>query len=465
MLRRFFTTSCTNTYALKLKDQLNLAVQRNKKPVDFAKLNKIRQKKLNEKNMRKVTRVSAKAIVEKELKRTFAEDEKIGPDTHFSDEELDTLLRNKNIRLKYTILGTSGNQIKDSLLVQKDVEKFLVRNEIKKAIALARLARFQGVFAYGSIMKHLLNQGKLNSSLDLFNDIKKWGYQPDGRTLNILFSGFANYKDPSTGDSKISSNHAERLHFILSRALEKKQSNLSIIHINSAMKAFRQAKRPDLAIDTFNKISELKESSLMPDIRTYTELFSSLRIKNSDLEKSIAMADKVFERIQSNKFIEIDERLITAYSSVFFFTDDLRLKARALLIFRQWFRVCNLETMNDTIDIKKAHAWKLTPGSKTLPNDIDLEELLLPSDFVNKKKSKRFEPSDVIVKRYDSLCDLLGLKNDYLDPSDRKKNAGNEGTKTKPNSSKRNDKPSSSKTHAIDQQIEGATNFRIRNFV
>ncbi|VEU21337.1 DEKNAAC102385 [Brettanomyces naardenensis] len=293
---------------------------------------------------------------------------------------------------------------------------------------MARLAGEQGIFATGSILKYLLSEKKLNSALNLFNDMKKRGQRPDGRVLNILFTGFANSMDrssPSKSD-KISEGKAEALFAIFSKTLENDPSSVSIVHVNSLLKVFRSAGKTDLSIQLFDKVSALNKKQLEPDVRTYTEMFSSLRSYSSDFQTAVKKTEELFSRVQKDSTVRIDPQLMRSYSSVFIFANDPRLNARAITILREWYRICSMTAIKQHIDWKTYKKAIFKKGPRKIGHDVDVEEeILLPLSEVNYKKTKRFEPDETITRRYASLCDLFGIENDYK-PRKVEPGSGNE---------------------------------------
>lgn len=439
---RCFTTSLS-LKGNNIRKKLEKSVKIGSVITDHEKVVAMKEKKIHKKNMVQVHNESARRILATKLNKDIdSMDKKIDSNTGFSLDEFNKIMRDKNLRLKYKILGTSGNQIKDSLIVDKDVSKFLAKDEDHKAIALIRLAKTKGIFASGTLLKYYFSKNLLNKSLEFFNNIKKWGNEPDGRVLNILFSGFANSKDEKSNKYLITNQQIEKLFFIFQNLIKKQNiefensglnnynnnryynknkkdndnnnnNRLSLLHVHSMMKAARNAERPDLAIKIFDELLK-EEMHLRPDVTTYTEMFNVLK-KCIDYNYTVERAEELFNQLQKNQRLKIDDWCVSAYSTIFIFSDDIRLKARGLLILEQWFKVCTLSELHKSdIDYKIVNKDLLKLNNeKVLKDDFNYDLILLPIEDINMKKTKRFEPSESISHRYEYLCNLFKIKDTF----------------------------------------------------
>lgn len=408
--RTFSSSFRPLTQEIRVKHRLHVAVKKNVNPDRNIRHTRRRERFIQKKNMRPVKNASAVSLLEEMLGRKLDTVE-VGPLTPFSEEDMMKIFTQRNNRLKYRILGTSGNQLKDSLIVDTDVTKFLERDDITRSIWMVRLARSSGLFGYGTILKYMLKNQKYNAALTLFTDLKKRGLTPDGRVLNILFSGFA---DRGFDEAKktIPEEKAERLNGIFLREVHDKNSEVSVIHVNSLLKCFRAAHRPDLALKIFDVAVNSKQKQLKPDVRTYTEMFSNLKLMD-DYDVAIEQAEKLFNRVQLNSAIKIDSRLITAYSSLFVFSNDARLCARAITILREWYRICSKDEIKQVINWKDYDHKLLHNGSRKLTTEDVDPTILLPLSKVNLNKTKRFDPDDRVIRRYAGLCLLFKIEDTY----------------------------------------------------
>lgn len=361
---------------------------------------------------------SAQKLLENLLGRTFSDDEPIGLHTNLSSRELITIFESKNMRLIYKILGTSGRQIQDSLIVDNDVQKFLERDDILRAKQLAKIARYQGIFAYGTIVKYLLKKGQVNDAFDIFMDLKKRGFEPDGRLYNILISGYADAVSKVNKKADISEAKVEQLYKAFQKVHFAGDKEISILHVNSLLKVLRKAKRTDLALNLYDSLKHGREGKtrLKPDVRTYTEILRCLSsAKTNDNFKFVDIvnrAETVFFNAQNNLHIKIDAYLVRAYASIYVYCDDLTLRARAITILREWFRLSTLDEIKMTVDSSNFNekAWNATlknNGTKFLEKDE--QPRLLAFDEINVKKTKRFEPDDAVLRMYKELCHLFNL--------------------------------------------------------
>lgn len=392
-MRRFSTLPIR--YAPRVKNRLDIAVNRQQKIPDLEASELARQRKQEKFNRSPVQNHSAVTLLEELLGKKFAPGTRIGPDTPFSKDEMDKIFRQPNVRLKYKVLGTSGNQLRNSKMVDRDVQKSLERKDIERAMWMARMARGNGIFAFGTILKWLFEEGHPNAALKLFNEFKKRGLIPNGRLLNVLFSGMPMTKERAT-----------LMRSIFQKELARDNSELNVYHVNSLLKDLRMAGDSESAIKLYDRM--LKKKGFELDVRTYTEMFLILR-HHEDFQQSIDLAERMFRRVQLDHQDEIDPYLIRAYSSLMFFSDDLTLKARCLTVLREWYRVCSIEEITTAVDPTNYDEVMYQYGEKVLTDPT----VLLQLSDVNIKKHKRFDPDDTTLNRYDHLSSLFKVANTY----------------------------------------------------
>ncbi|CDH08333.1 uncharacterized protein ZBAI_00115 [Zygosaccharomyces bailii ISA1307] len=112
-----------------------------------------------------------------------------------SQDDLKHLIHTKDKRMIYTILGVSGDQLRDSKLIAGDVKKFLRRGQVEKAVFLSRLAKKKGSAAMNAVMEYYFNEKQApQSGIDMYNWRKKWGIPSNEFTNTILFNGLAQQK-------------------------------------------------------------------------------------------------------------------------------------------------------------------------------------------------------------------------------------------------------------------------------
>ncbi|KAG7936248.1 hypothetical protein KL934_001715 [Ogataea polymorpha] len=399
---------CAVLQAVKTKTKLITAVKKGVVLPDKEKFEAKWKKKMRTKYSQPLQGHSARVMVSNMLKIPLEQVPEVNSMTAFSPAQLKSLFKTKVQRLKYNILGTNAVQLQDSKVVNEKTQKFLDREDLARAMEMAHLAGKNGVFAYGTIMKFLAKEGRLNMIWELLNQhVKKRGLRPDGRMLTIFFDAFAKAKHPNTNIPKITENQAVLVYEFLLLELCKQEPVANIFHINTAMKALRLAGKHELAIRIFNR---LKDYNVKPDSFTYTEYFLSLRYSNNYTE-AVREAEKQFRAAQRRK-VKLDVQLVQAYSSIFVFSDDLRLQERGLLILRRWFDVCpepeiDISVDYDTIDTNIS----VGSGSDTprrLADDVDPSTILLPKSEIN-QCGTRFEANEQIENRHATLCQYFNV--------------------------------------------------------
>lgn len=420
-MQTFIRQLSTTRYAFGLssKTKVTSAVKNDNILIDKKHYDETLKKKQKKFNETAVKNSSANKLLEDLLGRKFDEKETISSQTLFTAKELNTIFNQKNIRLTYRVLGTSGRQIQDSLLVDNDVQKFLERDDLLRAKQLAKIARHQGMFAYGTILQYLLKRGQVNDAFDIFMDLKKRGYQPKGRFYNILISGYADAVSKMNKKAEISQQKIEQLYRAFQKDHLGNNPEISIYHVNSMLKVLRKGKRVDLALALFDSLKEGRPGKLRlrPDVRTYTEV---LRILSSakpeqdglDFVDIINRAETIFYNAQHNIHVKVDAFLVRAYASLYVYCDDLKLRARAVTILREWFRLSTLDEIKTQIDytVYNQQIWDQVSqknGIKKL--DPHVQPRLLPFETINVHKSKRFEPDEATLRMYSELCSLFNV--------------------------------------------------------
>lgn len=423
---RYFT-SCSLALSYNPKTKVAAAIKGQKvfnKEVHEEKLLK-KQKNFNN---TPVKDHSAHQLLEKLLGRSFPEDVPIGPQTELTTRELISIFEGKNMRLIYKVLGTSGRQIQDSLLVDNDVQKFLERGDLLRAKQIAKMARHQGMFAYGTIIQYLLRKGQVNDAFSIFMELKKRGFETKGRFYNILISEYADSISKIDRKADISQTKIEQLYKAFQKDHIGGSTEISIIHVNSLFKVLRKGKRLDLALHLYDSLKHGRQGKarLRPDVRTYTEILRCLA--SAKPEDGIKFADivnrteTVFFNAQNNIHIKVDPFLVRAYASVYVYCDDLKLRARAITILREWFRLSTLEEIKQVVNHREYQEKAWAPvlekqGTKFLKED-EFPRMLQRED-INAKKSQRFTPDDGVLRMYKELCNLFKLSFTFK-PSEKK---------------------------------------------
>ena len=420
-LRQFSTGRAV--LGLRTKTKINVALAKRSIPVDQKQAEALALKKQKDFNNTPVKNSSAQRLLTQLLGREFPDNEPVGPNTPLTAKELITIFSQSNVRLTYKILGTSGRQLQDSLIVDKDVQKLLAKDDLLRAKQLARMARYQGLFAYGTILQYLLERGQVNDAFDIFMDLKKRGYKTRGRFYNILISGYADATSKFSGKAAISQQKIDQLYRAFQKDHAENNPDLSIFHVNSLLKVLRKGKRLDLALHLYDSLKSVRSGKLRlkPDVRTYTEMLrilSGAKPDNSNIDFSeiVNKAETIFFNAQNNMHIKVDSFLVRAYASLYAYCDDLKLRARAVTILREWFRLCSLEEIKKEIDIKNYNEeiWNQVlakKGKKVI--DENKHPRMLSKEEINSGKKKRFEPDEAVLRMYKELSELFNLPFTY----------------------------------------------------
>ncbi|EHN02751.1 YER077C-like protein [Saccharomyces cerevisiae x Saccharomyces kudriavzevii VIN7] len=225
-------------------------------------------------------------------------DAKLGPT---SQADLKFLALTKDKRLFYTILGVNGEQLRDAKLIAKDVQKFLKRGQLEKAVFLARLAKKKGVVGMNLIMKHYFEIVKSQqNAVDIFNWRKKWGIPIDEHSITILFSGF------SRQDNLVSKKYGELVLKIVDGLNDKNE--LTEMEYNTALAALINCTDETLVFKLLNK----KCSGLKKDSITYTLMIRSCT-RISDEKNFMVVLNDLINKIPRHC---VDPKLFFAYCEV-----------------------------------------------------------------------------------------------------------------------------------------------------
>lgn len=199
----------------------------------------------------------------------------IGPTSNQDVEVFRKISNNKEIflrdkRLLFTILGVSGEQLRDAKLISDDVEKFLKRNQPEKALLLIRLSNTKkSVVAMNKLIEYyLVNRHDCSTALSLFNWRKKWGIYPNEESFTILFDGIS--KLPY----KISQKNANNLINIIVGLIQNTNLDFQVndIHFNSAMSALINSKDGKAIFELF----DMRPKYVKKTAITYTILLKGL---------------------------------------------------------------------------------------------------------------------------------------------------------------------------------------------
>ncbi|CAI1955056.1 hypothetical protein SEUBUCD646_0E01650 [Saccharomyces eubayanus] len=225
-------------------------------------------------------------------------DTKLGPT---SRTDLKFLSLTKDKRLFYTILGVNGQQLRDAKLIANDVQKFLKRGQLEKAVFLARLAKKKGVVGMNLIMKYYFEVLKSQqSAVDIFNWRKKWGVPIDEHSITILFNGL------SKQDNLVSKKFGELVLKTIDSLSDKNE--LNGMEYNTALAALTNCTDESLVFKLLNK----KFPGLKKDAITYTLMIRSCT-RISDEERFLVVLNDLMNKVPSYC---IDSKLLFEYCGV-----------------------------------------------------------------------------------------------------------------------------------------------------
>ncbi|CAR21228.1 Mrx1p [Lachancea thermotolerans CBS 6340] len=246
---------------------------------------------------------------------------KLGPT---SESDLRFLKLTHDKRLLYTILGVTGEQLRDSKLIAADVSKFLSRNQLEKAVFLARLAKSRGVVGMNKVIEHFCQvKQDAGSAIDMYNWRKKWDIPPNEFTHTILFDGLANVKQP------LSEKQSQRVLKIAKLLLEREEMNIA--GFNASLSALANSVNVEYAFELF----DARKKQISPDAITYTILLRALSLTQDD-KLCMARLDAVMASVP-RKFL--DGRVVYEYCHVLHNRKDSMLSKMAIKALANFFDI------------------------------------------------------------------------------------------------------------------------------
>lgn len=258
----------------------------------------------------------------------------IGPT---SDSDLKYLLRTRDKRLIYTILGTNGEQLRDSVLVDKDAKKFLKKGLIEKAVLLTRLAKHRGSAGMNSIMKYFFYEARApQSAVDLYNWRKKWGVPPNEYTNTILFDGLARQESP------IKKANAALVLKTVDRLIEN--GELTQIEFNAALGALSNCQDITHAFELF----ERKTKGVKRDSISYLWILRACTRVDSDS----LFQDVTGSIMEGIPLTLIDAPLLFEFCKALHSRDNnIALQKMTVLALREYFEIgCNSEFWPNNVE-------------------------------------------------------------------------------------------------------------------
>jgi hypothetical protein len=296
-------------------------------------------------------------------------------------------------RVMCVLLGTTPNQLLDSVVVDNTVKSFIGRNQIEKALMTARLAKDKGIVAMNRIMQHFLQNGKVNDALQIYSTRKKWGVPPNNQTLTVLFDQCSQVRG-TKNEPGLTVQQVEKLQKILLGLKSGYKLDPNIIHINSAFSAFLNCSDQTLGFELWEKWLKKTEpffKPFKPNSTTYTILLKALGHQENDILTMIH-SEIILEEILKLPASKQDSQLYEAYVFAYVRCKRLDLIERGLTAAQNYFE---LETYKP--QLKKKHRYV-----ENVPQKIKLYDL--------KPLESKFVPSnsliDILIKVYNQLGDF-----------------------------------------------------------
>lgn len=357
----------------------------NKSSGELKRLNTKKQIKYKKLHKSSYPRYQALDIIKKNYPEFDSADKKmkIGPTTN---EDLKILSRTKDKRLIYSILGITGEQLRDSKLITDDVNKFLERGQLEKALYLVKLSKGNSGSGMDSIIRyHLIELNSPKEALSLYLWRRKNAISFTKFSHTIFFDGMA--KQPEL----LSKSMGKSLFNIVERLLEDKEEDdlevkgVSLIEFNSMMNGLANCEDPSFALQLFKKLNDripaLKNCrSAKYDPVTLSCLFKAI----SHIKEKSMFINAFNNTMNSLSGVKIDSQLCyqiakTLGSQKF----DKMITREALSVIEKYFDV-------------------YASSSSYIPGEIQLPELSSIRSGMN-----RFQPNQVVACYYIQKCDDL----------------------------------------------------------
>lgn len=226
-----------------------------------------------------------------------------------SNNNVKLLSTTSDKRLIYTILGITGEQLRDSKLVYEDAAKFIRRGQLEKAVFLAKLAKQRGSAAMNLITEHYLNELQSpKSGIDMYNWRKKVNIPLNEYSNTILFSGLANQKKP------ISKKNGEFVHNTVQNLIDDKTLNQK--EYNAALGALANCTDVTYAIRLFQNVNSI--NGVHHDTISYLWMCRALtRVQTTSL-----FVELFNDFMKSIKPRSIDQQLIFEVCKILHHKDD-----------------------------------------------------------------------------------------------------------------------------------------------
>lgn len=304
----------------------------------------------------------------------------IGPTTN---NDLQILSRTKDKRLIYSILGVTGEQLRDSKLIVTDVNKFLERGQLEKALYLVKLAKGKGGSGMDSIIKYYLY--KLQSpkqALSLYLWKKKNKIPSTKYSYTIFFDGMA--KQPNLLSKSLGASLFNIIENVFKEGQQQKEEqinnddiNISIIEFNAMLNGLANCEDPIYALKLFNKLNEY--TPILKDCRSakYDPMSLTYLFKAIENIKDQTMFIKTFNSaISSINGIKIDKPLCFQIAKTLgSYTKNKSISQQSLVAIEKYFDVYK---ENDSHIASLNHNLIKLPNLSEITKKIDPFQVNLP---------------------------------------------------------------------------------------
>ncbi|CCH44265.1 hypothetical protein BN7_3826 [Wickerhamomyces ciferrii] len=247
------------------------------------------------------------------IKQNLGQDidlDSIGPETN-DDLKFVSKVDKKTLLV---ILGTTEEQLLDSVFVSNTAKAFLRRGQTEKAMLVCKLAREQGIVGMNFVVDHLIKTGSIDEAINLHNWRKKWGVPPNEQGLTTLFDSLSKVRGEN-GTPGLTNIQTKKLKTIFEKIPNSSGFRTNATHVNACLNALINCRDQSVAFDFYEQI---KEDPLFkhfkPNTITYTILFQGLSRSPNDIWSSVRAEDLMLEVKQKFPESKLDSMLLYAYS-------------------------------------------------------------------------------------------------------------------------------------------------------
>ncbi|EPE06168.1 pentatricopeptide repeat protein [Ophiostoma piceae UAMH 11346] len=213
-------------------------------------------------------------VEEKWRKDVMSKDELSAEMSLKDDEYLDRLdmleSGQKNMKQMEARVRRRYKFLNDEYTIAETVTQMLDSERYDEALYLTRLASkdFEVPVSWNHLIKFLFRQGRTNSAVKLYHEMKKRGQTPNVRTYTTIFTGCAQTVDKSPEQALLV---ATKIYYGM---LSDARLRPNTIHMNSVLSVCARAK--DIQA-VFNIAKTANTNTRMPDCTTYTTILSAMR--------------------------------------------------------------------------------------------------------------------------------------------------------------------------------------------